>query len=580
MKNRNLILCAVMLLTTSAAMAQKGKSVVITYSSSSNGKPSQGPGMQLVIDGDREHVMPAAAKKAENGNKGKAEKEKAEKEKPAPPKPKEQQFIDFREQATYQVLTLNDGRRFTLKKPFSDYEKPQLLPDTATILGYLCKKAKVVIRSNNIEIWYTNALPVNATPSLSVAPGLGAILKIVRNGNYETTATDISFRAVKLEELNWPAEQGEMVDDAAYQYQVIESRYTTLPVFNQEQLSFGNDQPNPAANQANVTYHYAGGTLVLKKVHLPALQKGETLFAELTQFSNGDAYDRTGSVFVIPMDKEKSFLDGLQQGVKALPVYKGKYQGVVATDNYLPLMELMRFFTPFGVHHFNNQVKIKGYNWADSAVFREDITGLQARLQGDVWIGVFIGNYDKGGHKVSLRLKYYPGDDDDNSKPANWLLPIFNTTNVMEMAGQEYGTMFDHDSLTVTVNIPEGVSNLRLQYTTTGHGGWGGGDEFNPKLNEIFVDNERVYHFIPWRTDCGAYRLLNPASGNFGNGLSSSDLSRSNWCPGSLTVPITIPLPDVKPGTHTFKVAIPLGPREGGSFSAWNVSGTLLGDKQ
>ncbi|HJT74343.1 MAG TPA: peptide-N-glycosidase F-related protein, partial [Chitinophaga sp.] len=137
----------------------------------------------------------------------------------------------------------------------------------------------------------------------------------------------------------------------------------------------------------------------------------------------------------------------------------------------------------------------------------------------------------------------------------------------------------DNDSLTVTVNIPEGVKNLQLRYISTGHGGWGGGDEFNPKLNEIFVDGKRVYHFIPWRTDCGNFRLLNPASGNFGNGLSSSDLSRSNWCPGSVTGPVSIPLPDLTPGVHIFKVAIPLGKREGTSFSAWNVSGCLVGEK-
>ena len=188
---------------------------------------------------------------------------------------------------------------------------------------------------------------------------------------------------------------------------------------------------------------------------------------------------------------------------------------MVATDEYLPTLELLRFFTPFGINKYNKVSNIKGYNWANSAVFRQDITELQPALQDDVWIGVFIGNYDKGGHIASLRLKYYPGDGEDDQKPRQFILPIFNTTNVMEMAGQEYGTMFDHDSLTVTVDIPQGVKNLQLRYITTGHGGWGGGDEFNQKLNEIFVDGQRVYHFIPWRTDCATFRLLNPSSGNF-----------------------------------------------------------------
>ncbi len=192
--------------------------------------------------------------------------------------------------------------------------------------------------------------------------------------------------------------------------------------------------------------------------------------------------------------------------------------------------------------------------WADSAVFKQDISDLAPRLQGDVYIGIYIGNYDKGGHKASLSFKYYPGyEGEGRPEPKKWVQPVFNSTNLMEMAGQEYATFFDQDSLTVTVNVPRGVKNLKLRYITTGHGGWGGGDEFNPKVNEIYVDGQRAYHFIPWREDCATYRLLNPASGNFGNGLSSSDLSRSNWCPGTLTLPTDIPLPQLTPGKHTIQ---------------------------
>jgi hypothetical protein len=71
--------------------------------------------------------------------------------------------------------------------------------------------------------------------------------------------------------------------------------------------------------------------------------------------------------------------------------------------------------------------------------------------------------------------------------------------------------------------------------------------------------------------------MLNPSSGNFSDGISSSDLSRSNWCPGTTTNPVYIPL-HVKPGKHVIKIAIPLGKREGTSFSAWNISGCLIGE--
>ncbi|SFN79326.1 GLPGLI family protein [Chitinophaga sp. YR627] len=547
------------LLVTGTALAQSRSAqpgVEVTYAFKYNGKDMPDGSIQLIIKGDRARFQPLNAV-----NK------------------KELQLLDNKAKATFQQISDKDGHLLTFKKAFADYEQAELVPGTDTILGYPCKKAKLVVRSNSIDVWYTNALPFKGTPVQGYAPGLGLVLRSIRNGNSEYIATKVDLRNIKDEELQWPVAMGQMVDDATYLRQVIENRFTTISIFNQEQISWGNEHHDPAGEQENVTYHYAGGTVILKKVNLPALNAG-TVFAEVAQYSNGDAYDRTGSVFMIPKDKKQSFLDGLKNGVNALPVYHEKYRGVTATDDYLPTLELMRFFTPFGVHHYNQKVKIKGYQWADSAVYRQDITELQPRLNGEVWIGIFVGNYDKGGHKVSLRLKYYPGDNDqDTTHKEHFIMPIFNTTNLMEMASQEYGTMFGKDSLEVTVNVPAGLKNLRLRYTSTGHGGWGGGDEFNQKLNEIFVDGKRVYHFIPWRTDCGNFRLSNPSSGNFGNGLSSSDLSRSNWCPGSVTEPVTIPLPDLTPGVHTFKVKIPLGEREGNSFSAWNVSGSLLGEK-
>lgn len=551
-----------MLFISTALLAQKNTQAteaVITYGSRSNGKEVGGE-KKLFIKGSQARI---------SGQERQA---------------KQEQFLQFAEALTYQVLNSN-GSLYTFKKPFSEYAAAELIAGTDTIMGIVCKKAKVFIRSNTIEIWYTNDLKIKGTPDLTIAPGLGLILKTIRNGNTETYAKNIDYRKVKSEELAWPKQWGTLLDEAAYQRQMIESRYQTINIFHKEKISFGNKIENPAADQANATYHFSGGTVILKKVKLPAAKPGQSVFAELIQNSNGDAYDRTGSVFMIPVDKSVSFLDALQQGLQTLPVYNGrngkKYQGVTATDNYLPPLELMRFFTSFGVKHFNEQAKIKGYNWADSVIYKQDITVLSPRLQGEVWIGVFIGNYDKGGHTVSLNLNYYPGYEGEKEKEKkSYIMPVFNTTNLMEMAGQEYGTMFEKDSLTVTIDVPKGLKNMRLRYLTTGHGGWGKGDEFVPKINELFVDGKRVYHFIPWREDCATYRFSNPSSGNFGNGLSSSDLSRSNWCPGTLTLPVEIPLENLSPGKHTLQVAIPLGKPEGTSFSSWNVSGVLIADQE
>ncbi len=558
-------LVAIVLITTSVTSIfaqQKKKNAaldegVITYSFRSNGKEMRGAPLELFFKNNMAHLV-----QGKNSEK------------------REGQFIDYNNNVTYQILTLKNGSRYTLKTPFSKYENAVLTGDTASILGYSCQKAKVIIRSNTIEIWFTNSLPIKGSPSLGITPGLGLILKTVRNGNFETYATKIELRKVNDSLVKLPQDIGVVVDEATYRRKEIDNRFITVPVFSQQQINFTDSIVNPADNLENVTYRYAGGTLVLKKVKLPDA-KNYSVFASLTQYSNGDAYDRTGSVFVIPIIRQKSFLNGLKNGKESLPIYKDKqgkeYQGVVETENYLPPMELMRFFTPFGVRAFNERSKIEGYHWADSVNYKQEITDLLPALTGDVWIGVFIGNYDKGGHTVNLNLDYYPNQQVDSNKKS-WVEPLFNTLNIMEMAGQNYGTMFEKDSLTVTVDIPEGLDKLTLRYITTGHGGWGNGDEFNQKLNEIFMDGKKIFSFIPWRTDCGTYRMANPSSGNFANGLSSSDLSRSNWCPGTTTNPVYIPINDLTPGKHTFKIAIPLGKSEGSSFSAWNISGCLIGE--
>jgi hypothetical protein len=157
---------------------------------------------------------------------------------------------------------------------------------------------------------------------------------------------------------------------------------------------------------------------------------------------------------------------------------------------------------------------------------------------------------------------------------------VINTVNLMEASGQEYGSVFLDDTLRVKVNIQAGLKSLKLRYISTGHGGWDGGDEFNQKMNEIFIDGRRVYSYIPWRTDCGSYRQYNPSSGNFPIGVSSSDFSRSGWCPGSTANPVDIPIDISKltPGEHTLSVFIPMGKPEGTSSSSWNVSAVMVGE--
>jgi hypothetical protein len=503
-----------------------------------------------------------------------------------PQTPTEKEYIDFMEQSVRKVAGLFDGSQVNMVNSFSALPKLVITGETEQILGYTCVKATATLRSNSLEIWFTRDLNIRGTPQPDYGIPDGLVLRTVRNGNFEIIADSVEFFTAVSGELCLPSQMGETTGQALYRHRVTASYIRTVSIFDNVQLSWGNPVTNPLTDCLDSVWHFAGGTVAVKKVLLPEVTSDYRVFAELRQHSAGDAYDRTGSVFIIPAGQKHSMLDALNSGIGQVPAFQARngktYQGMIATDDFLPAIELIRFFTPFGIRHFNDQIQVYGQEWRNEAYYKQDITEMLGLFQGEVYIGVFIGNYDAGGHRVSLDLKYYPGSqrapEPDQTKP--WFQPLFNTLNFMEMAGQNYGTFFDTDSLTAEFIVPEGMKNIRLRYISTGHGGWGRGDEFNQKLNEIFIDGNRIYSFIPWRTDCGTFREYNPASGNFWNGLTSSDYSRSGWCPGSISDPVYVPLGDLSPGKHVIKVAIPQGSPEGSSFSSWCVSGLIIGERQ
>ena len=369
----------------------------------------------------------------------------------------------------------------------------------------------------------------------------------------------------------------------------------TTRIFDHAQLHWGAEnahfegqhrkQPSSVLLPADTVVHYAGGTMILKRVTLPDLPDHYQHFVELHQQSNGDAYDRTGSIFIVTSDGyvAHNFFDGINWHPDSLPTFIGRdgqrYQGMMATRNYRPPLEWVRFFTPFGVGHFNERMQGYGVDWRDEAFYRQEITDVYCG--GDVIVGAWIGNYDGGGHLLTLDVKSYPND---NTMPRNYeeeatdnVVPLFNTCNVLEMAGQNYGKLFATDSLTVTFTVPADAKGARLRYISTGHGGWGEGDEFVPKQNTILIDGHPAFIHTPWRSDCGCYRDLNPVSGNFWNGLSSSDFSRSGWCPGTAAQPVYFDLTPWADGKqHTITVAIPQGKPVEGMFSHWAVSGALI----
>jgi hypothetical protein len=515
---------------------------------------------------------------------------------------------EFTDTITY-LTTIFDGDKREQYRTVSPFSRKDIKYDTAQVNGltrYTC-----FINSNKLEfyvqpfetIWnWDRNTKGKATRALSPVPYYGRfpglLVSFWRNGQclMQLTKTEKVHSSKFWLDTRVPLISNRELSNIKRQKMVVTTR-----IFDSVQLCWCGKNDHIEGNyRMNTPFdsvlHYAGGTLALKRIQLPKLPAHYQTFLELHQRSNGDAYDRTGSVFVIPeayIDLKPNFFDGINNHPDSLPLFIGHdgehYQGIRPSLSHLrqyyhssfiyePPVELMRFFTPFGVGQFNDRVQIDGLEWEDEAYYKQEVTDLAQLLQGEVWIGVWIGNYDKGGHTVTLEIKSFPGDTDPTLPESDYGQPraLFNTCNVLEMAGQNYGKLFGTDSLKVQFDIYDTNAHYRLRYIATGHGGWDGGDEFNPKTHTILLDGKPVFTHTPWRSDCGRYREWNPVSGNFWNGMSSSDFSRSGWCPGTATQPVYFTLPKLSRGSHTITVAIPQGEPQAGSFSHWCISGVLI----
>lgn len=500
-------------------------------------------------------------------------------------KSKEKSYVDYTNKQSIQLVEDKDNNFIGIKTPFEDNPTAKFENSDVKILGYPTKKVTYVINSNTIEVYYNENLKIKGTPGFRQLPQLGTVLKVITNGSRVMQAVELKEGRYEKTQLNFPKTVNYVNDQGVFTKAVIESRYTTINIFNNDTINFSDKYPKVFPSEKNKVYHYANGNIILKRIQLPELKDDDAVFITVTQKSNGDAYDRTGAVFAIPVAEGEALMKAFEKNdLKILPAYKAKngkeYRGMVDDKNFSVPYELMRFFTPFGVGAYNNRMQIEGYNWPDSASYSQDITDLKKALSGkEVYMMLSVNNYDGGGHIASLDLKIFPNSDNKNAVAgsSNYHKMLFNTTNVAESMGQGLGDMFGKDSLKVSFILDKPLKDAYLRYTSTGWGGWGNGDEFLPKINDILLNNKKVFSFIPWRSDCVTYRNLNPVSGNFSNGLSSSDLSRSNWCPGTTTNPIHIPLGNLQPGKYTVTVAIPMGEPEGSSYSGWNVSGLLEG---
>lgn len=362
-------------------------------------------------------------------------------------------------------------------------------------------------------------------------------------------------------------------------------------VFKNQPINFGGE--TGADSEAN---RLQNGRIVYKKITVPEFPKGTDVTLKLTVRSNGDRWDKSGSCFVVTDLNQISIID-VSKGEKQFPeaTFIGdKFKGIKATKNYTPALELLRFMTPFGVGHYSNETgkhrkPVYIPNWEKEVVWEQDISHLTKEVTGTFYVGVWIDTWTKEGYSVDLSFTY-------SNRPLNKvnIMSLVNTVPYVE--GQSLPDFFATTSLESTFKFDNDVKNVRLYYITTGHGGHSGGDEFIKIRNKVFINNELMLDTIPWREDCASFRRFNPTSGVWlkkdsasyidfeaqtykikmiEERIASSDLSRSNWCPGSSVDPFIVDLGDFKAGENSIKISIPATLASEDKFNHWLVSAYL-----
>ena len=337
------------------------------------------------------------------------------------------------------------------------------------------------------------------------------------------------------------------------------------------------------------TYRLDAGRILLKPIVVPDHARRCDVQLDVTVTSAGDPWDKSGTLFALADEAGRDYLERMLEGADADTT---GFAGVVLEGDRMPALEWMRFITPFGVGHFSHTERADAYRpaavaaWADSVHWRTDLSSLQPWMAAadTLWVGAYIDTWTAEGYALSARL-----DMTESPLPCDWapshvISPLFNTTKLAH--DQRPFTQLPDSALQVSFKL-ETASDVDLLFLTTGHGGHAGGDEFTAQPHIVLMDGDTLDAWTPWRNDCGAYRRFNPTSGfwpstyvlggdTLEERVASSDLSRSNWCPGDQVKPRRISLGHLDAGNHTLTVAVPGAQRwTEEEFNFWNLAGWL-----
>ena len=329
-------------------------------------------------------------------------------------------YVDLKNDSTYLRASFKNPDWDETVEGASPFSRSDIAYDTARENGltrYTCH-----INSNTLE-FFVQDFPSDITPLPYYGRFKGIVVCFKRNNQTYLQLVESECKKKEYHDDGVKRSKPYRRVSARELSQMKKERLViTTRIFEDVQLSWGQKNDHVEGDYiVNMPYdsvlHFAGGTLALKRVRLPRLPDHYQTFIELHQRSNGDAYDRTGSVFVIPgagIDLVPNFFDGINNHPDSLPVFVGKdgqrYQGFIedvspleeyqiSSSVYSPPVELMRFFTPFGVGHFKGGTKMDHseffdqYEWYLMGTIPYFIhIYLQLGVVGLLWFIVFLSS--------------------------------------------------------------------------------------------------------------------------------------------------------------------------------------------
>ena len=157
------------------------------------------------------------------------------------------------------------------------------------------RKYTCSINSNTLVFVMDETVKQNATPLPYYGLAKGVLRSFTRNGQLRIKLAKSTW----INNAPWPGigVMGRRVTPRELDRIMKERLVVTTRIFDHEQICWGKKNDHLEGGFGKMPFdtvlHYAGGTLILKRVKLPYLQTNYQHFVEIHQRSNGDAYDRT-----------------------------------------------------------------------------------------------------------------------------------------------------------------------------------------------------------------------------------------------------------------------------------------------